>query len=444
MSTTSSTSTSTVCQPMADASDVDPMSGAEAVFDSLLSASHLAAPHEVPALVAEHAALMGGQEAVIYLADLEQSVLVPFTGSAGPSQDLQHEVLSIDATIAGRAFQMLNVEVQALRAGVRVWLPVLDGTDRLGVLAVLVPDQAMLTAQGGLLERRLRRLAALVADLLMSKTMYADTLVVARRRAQMSLAGEIQWALLPPLTFASRDVIVAAALEPAYEVAGDSIDYAVNQRCTSFAAFDAVGHGLSSAQLAGLAVAAYRNARRAGRTLTETAREIDEAVLSIYEGRAFVTGVLAELETESGMLRWICAGHPRPLVLRGGRVVRRLEAPVSVPFGVRDDTTGARGVGAERLEPGDRVVLYTDGITEARSPDGAFFGIKRLVDLLTRAEADHMPPPETVRRVVRELLAHQRGQLQDDATLLVAEWRSGRHHTLLPDLVPTASDRSAT
>ena len=62
----------------------------------------------------------------------------------------------------------------------------------------------------------------------MSKTLYGDTLVRLRRTARMGLAAEIQWNLLPPLSFASTEVSVAAALEPAYEVAGDSVDYAVD------------------------------------------------------------------------------------------------------------------------------------------------------------------------------------------------------------------------
>ncbi|ADG76086.1 protein serine/threonine phosphatase [Cellulomonas flavigena DSM 20109] len=421
---------------MGDGADVDPVPGAEEVVGSLLEASHLAAPHEVPALVADHALRLGAQDPVLYLVDLEQSVLVPFTG---PGQDVPHDDLPIDETVAGRAFRRVDVETQETGAGhgLRVWLPLLDGTDRLGVLGVLVPDRAALTAHGGLLELRLRRLAAAVAGVVVSRRRYGDTIVVARRRATMSLAGEIQWALLPPLTFGSRDVVVAAALEPAYEVAGDSVDYAVDEGRTCVAAFDAMGHGLASAQLAGLTVAAYRNARRDGRTLLETAREIDDTVLSVHGGRTFVTGVLAELDTDTGVLRWVCAGHPRPLLLRDGRVVRHLDDTVGVPFGVADDEgTGERGVGAVRLEPGDRVVLYSDGITEARSPNGTFFGLDRLVALLTRTEGDRLPPSETVRRVVRDLLVHQQGRLQDDATLLVVEWRRGHHTTLLPDPAP--------
>lgn len=77
-------------------------------------------------------------------------------------------------------------------------------------------------------------------------------------------------------------------------------------------------------------------------------------------------------------------------------------------------------VGTEQLQPGDMLLLYTDGTTEARPPDGEFFG--RFVELVTRNLAAGVPAPETMRRVVHALLDHQAGDLDDDATLLFVEW----------------------
>jgi serine phosphatase RsbU (regulator of sigma subunit) len=82
----------------------------------------------------------------------------------------------------------------------------------------------------------------------------------------------------------------------------------------------------------------------------------------------------------------------------------------------------------EQLEPGDRVLLYTDGITEARNSRGREFGLQRFVDFVIRHHADGLPVPETLRRLVRSVLAYHDDQLQDDATVLLTEWQPDQAH----------------
>jgi serine phosphatase RsbU (regulator of sigma subunit) len=412
----------------------DRVTRAEDAFGGLLAASHLAAPHQLPDLIARYAGALGGQDATAFLVDLQQHVLIPFLPASGPAADLQVDSLGVDSTLAGRAFQHVEVLTQDSAGGrTRVWLPLLDGTERIGVLGLWVHADAAAEVAGGPLGARLRHFATLVAELIVTKTMYGDTLVRLRRRADMGLAAELQWSLLPPLTFACEEVTIAAALEPAYEVAGDTVDYAVDAGVARAAVFDGMGHGLRSAQLAALAVAAYRNARRAGRSLPDTAARISAALLEVFAGAAFSTAVLVQVDTVRGVLTWVNAGHPEPLLLRNGRLVRALHAKPSLPLGMRVDGHPAARftVGREQLQPDDRVLLYTDGVTEARSPDGDFFGEQALVDLLGRNLAAGLPTPETMRRVVRALLDHQQGQLSDDATLLLLEWRSTNTRALV-------------
>jgi Stage II sporulation protein E (SpoIIE) len=410
------------------------MSVAERAFDHLLASAHLAAAHELPRLIGESAAILGAADAQVYLVDLQQSMLMPFVDGHRPGMDLSVEPLAVDATVAGRAYQLVEVVTQPYGNGsTRVWLPLIDGTERLGVLAVSL-EQAQSDGLDGLLGTRLQRLAALVAEIVVTKTAYSDTIVRVRRRAEMGLAAELQWSLLPPLTFAGAGVTVAGALEPAYEVAGDTLDYAVDAGHASAAVFDGMGHGVRSSQLATVAVAAYRNARRSGAGLVATTTAIHDALLDAFEGVVFTTGTILDLDTDTGVLSWVNSGHPHPLLLRDNRLVKTLSCPPAPPLGLRlpaDVTRATFTVCQERLEPGDQVLLYTDGVTEARSPDGEFFGEQRLADLLARNLAAGLPVPETMRRVVRTLLEHQQGQLTDDATLLLVEWR-GNPQSMLP------------
>ena len=77
------------------------------------------------------------------------------------------------------------------------------------------------------------------------------------------------------------------------------------------------------------------------------------------------------------------------------------------------------------------MLLYTDGIVEARSPTGEFFSEERLADFVLHAAAAGDAAPETVRRLRRQVLAHQSDQLQDDASIVLPEWRTGRELRLL-------------
>ncbi|HZC53329.1 MAG TPA: hypothetical protein VE441_12640, partial [Mycobacterium sp.] len=214
---------------MESAAPADQPSLAERAIDHLLAPAHLAAAHELPRLFAEAAATLGAADTQVYLADLQQGTLVPFVEEHGPGLDRAVEQLGIDATVAGRAYQLVEVLTQSGENGsTRVWLPLLNGTERLGVVGVVL-DPGQLADLDGLLGRRLRTLAALFAVLVVTKTVYSDTIVRLRRRAEMGLAAELQWTLLPPLTFAGGAVTVVGALEPAYEVAGDTLDYSVDR-----------------------------------------------------------------------------------------------------------------------------------------------------------------------------------------------------------------------
>jgi len=386
---------------------------------SLLHASHLLAPDDLAATVAVHARVLGARETVLYLADYEQATLLPLPGAGVP----ERRELPIESTLAGRAFRRLEVVDSAAGAkSHRLWMPLLDGVERLGVAELVLPQ-----ARTGEEQDELRAFVSLVAELVVVSDAYSDVFSRLRRRKTLSLAAEMQWELLPPISFGTDRVLVTGGLEPAYDVGGDSFDYALNGSLMDLLVIDSVGHGLPAAVLASVAVSAYRHARRNLLDLPDIAVEIDAAIAGHFGASQFATAVLARLDIDTGRLRWINAGHPEPLIVRGPSLVRPPHCPPSRPLGLHE---GKPAWCETRLEPGDRLVLYTDGITEARSPQGEFFGEQRLADFISAAAAAGDPAPETVRRLMRHVLTHQAGQLQDDASVVVLEWRTGTERQL--------------
>ena len=188
--------------------------------------------------------------------------------------------------------------------------------------------------------------------------------------------------------------------------------------------FDAMGHGLQAALVASLAVGSYRHDRRESQALQKMHTSLDGALAQQFQGSAFATGLLARVELDTGRLTWTNAGHPPPILIRGGTALLELQCEPTVPWGLAaiTNTAGDPPRATERLEPGDRVLFYTDGVVEAHLPGKEQFGVERLLDLITQHSSDDQEAEEIVRLVVRAVLDHQSSQLPDDATVVLFQW----------------------
>lgn len=393
--------------------------GYEAALHDLLAGTHLAAPDDLPALVLRAANQLGATDAVIYLVDYEQQTLSPMAGSDSKPRDPQ----SVDGSLAGRAFQRVEPVVVPVGDDRRFWVPLLDGVERLGALELVFPGAEPFAAAELAL---LGQFAHLAAELVLSNCQYTDTYEWVRRRSPMTLPAEMQHALLPPLTFGTSRLIISGLLAPAYEVGGDAFDYALNGNIAHVAVFDAVGHGLHASLLANLAVSCYRNSRRAGLPLAGCVAAIDAALADGFGVERYVTAVVAQLDIDTGVFSWVNAGHPAPMLLRHGHLVKELACEPALPLGMGTLTGPVTyEICEESLQPGDRLLLVTDGVDEARTEDGSFFGRDRLAEFAAKELASGLPTPEVMRRLQSAILEYQTGQLQDDATTLFVEWLTG-------------------
>jgi hypothetical protein len=392
------------------------VSSADAIAAALgvmLERVHFAGPDDLPGLAKAAGRELGADDTVIYLVDYDQVSLIPLG-----SHESDARVVPVEGTVAGRAFSEITLMSVKGHDRLIVWGPLLDGTDRFGVLEFRFP--AGTTADESLLEG-CRWVASMLAELVITRSNYGDLIEQTRRRKPMSLSAELQWSQLPPLTFVTPRVAIAGILVPTDEVAGDSFDYAVNGPIANLAIVDAMGHGLDATLMSAIAIGQLRNSRRRNSNLHDTVIAMDQAIADRFGPDRFVTGIIGQLDTNTGVWTWVNCGHPPSLLVRGGHVVKELVTPVNPPLGL---LSGDPDISSERLEPGDRLLLYTDGVTETRDASGGFFGVERLVDFVTKQSAAGRPAAETLRRLNLAVLQHQTGPLQDDATTVLVEWLS--------------------
>ncbi|MFF3464902.1 PP2C family protein-serine/threonine phosphatase [Streptomyces sp. NPDC002619] len=384
----------------------------ERLLGVLLDRAHEMPPQLIAPLIAEEIGRVGGRDVSVLLQDYEQVMLVPLPGR----RLVVDEAEPIAGSHAGRAF-LEATPVEVPRAdGVRMYLPLLDGSDQVGVLGVTmdrVDDDD---------RRLLRRLAGLIADILVTKNSYTDQFTKARRRTAMSVAAEIQWSLLPPLMMSVPQVEVAGILEPAYEVAGDSFDYALNDDILHLAVIDAMGHGLGAAVMATAAIGAYRHARRADVGLSEIYAFMDRVIADQFGPEHFVTAQMMRLNIATGHLQWVNAGHPPSLLIRDRRVIGRLESPTTLPVGFGGEEPR---VSEQMLRRGDRVLCFTDGLIEEREAGGEQFGLGQLIDIVTKVGVKEKGVRAMVRALSHALMSARGGVTSDDATIFLVEWHGG-------------------
>jgi serine phosphatase RsbU (regulator of sigma subunit) len=359
-------------------------------------------PSELPGWVVEEAERLVGAPAALFAADIGGTHLVHLAGSEGWPSEL--------AIRSGIGPELSELAAAELRARVEERLP---GTT---ALPLWLRGRASLVLMiRGRPNDAVVHLVETVAPALELVNAYSDVVARARRRRPAGPAAEIQQDMLPPRLGRIAGGEVAGGLVPAYDVGGDWFDHADNAEGAWLSIADAVGRGIAATGPATLALGALRAARRSGSTLEEACLTMHKALAEL-DDTSFVTAVIALWDTHSMTLRWVNCGHPAPLLLRPSGTVEELGGGLTYPLGIFEPERSFMPAQA-RLAPGDRVILYTDGVTECRGPDRRLFGTDGLRKAL--AFARDATAAGTVANVERALTRFSDGPIRDDATQLV-------------------------
>ena len=232
---------------------------------------------------------------------------------------------------------------------------------------------------------------------------------------ELEIARRIQMDILPSGFPRSEHFNVAARYVPMTSVAGDFYDFLVaDERQAGLLIADVAGHGVPAALIASMvkmaATSQRANVGDPGALLSGM-----NAVLCGNTQQQFVTAAFVYLDAASGSLRYSAAGHPPMLLLRGGEVTDVEENGLMLAaFSFATYSTAVHS-----LEPGDRLLLYTDGIVEAANAEAEEFGRDRLGALMRETAA--LSPSEAVDRIVDVVQRWAKTQ-GDDLTLLLCDY----------------------
>jgi phosphoserine phosphatase RsbU/P len=237
---------------------------------------------------------------------------------------------------------------------------------------------------------------------------------------ELRLARTIQQSLLPSKLPTVGWLRASGSSVASHQVGGDYFDVAqVAEACWSLVVADVSGKGVSSALLASLLQGALITATDEPIAMTHRMERLNRFLLDRTGGEKYATVFYGLVHQDGGMV-YVNAAHPPPLVVRADGSLRELEAN-GMPVGLLEQTEFPVAEG--RLSPGDKVVIYSDGVTEAQDTDGNFFGRKRLRTLVEQHASENCI---AIHNAIQEAVAaFTEGAAQsDDITVLVLEFQS--------------------
>jgi len=229
-----------------------------------------------------------------------------------------------------------------------------------------------------------------------------------------AIAQATQLALLPPLPKQMAGISVAARYRSATReasVGGDLYEIIPTGPGVRVIVGDVRGNGLDAVRLAGHVLSAFRRTAVAALTMEQVASEVGQAITPHLGEEDFVTAVLGQI-TPAGGLTMVNCGHQPPLLRHRGSLQPLTDGKPGLPLGLEDDFSAFTAC----WSPGDRLLLYTDGLVESRDAQGDFFPEDRIATALAAPDCD-----QALDELMRAVHRHTGGRADDDIALLLLE-----------------------
>ncbi len=242
---------------------------------------------------------------------------------------------------------------------------------------------------------------------------YTDTFARGQRRKQPRAAAEIQQSLLPPRISRITGGEVAGNVLPSYEVAGDWFDIVENLDGVWITLADGLGPSTRAAASSAVALGALRASRRSGGTPHDALLLMHRTLREMPGPAAEMTAIAAHWDPATFRLELVNCGHAAPVIVRADGDVEHVDMPAGRGLGGR--ASSRPGDHATALDPGDRLVLFSDGVITSAA-GGADLGVAGVARAAQRSELGSAA--DTVREVHRAVLDASDGDLHDDATVV--------------------------
>jgi sigma-B regulation protein RsbU (phosphoserine phosphatase) len=247
----------------------------------------------------------------------------------------------------------------------------------------------------------------------LEQTVEKGTIALQQQEEELKRAREIQQMLLPSKLPQLAGAQIAGAWQPAREVGGDYFDVIPLEKRVGICMGDVAGKGITAALLMANLQASVRAFATADATPREVCTKLNKFLCANIVSGKFVTFFYAVFDAESRTLVYENAGHNPGLLVRANGAVESLRGDGAVlgviaDWGYQDFTV--------QLQPGDKLLLSTDGITEAENAQLEEFGDQRLLEA---AKGDTASALDTQRTIMQRVSAFCGGNFRDDATLLV-------------------------